>query len=118
MSPASSAQPRPALAYAHWLDSLTRAGWDAGLAAEQVPVADALARVSAGPIIARWPSPRSDCSAMDGIAVLAARLVGRADGDPAGGPDAAGDGDPVRDGGVVPLAAGTFAWIDTGVARP
>jgi putative molybdopterin biosynthesis protein len=119
MSPASS-QPRPALAYAHWVDSLTRAGWDAAPAAEQVPVADALARVSADAIIARWPSPRSDCSAMDGIAVLAARLGGRAGGHPdsAGGPDAADDGEPVRDGSVVPLAAGTFEWIDTGDPMP
>ena len=118
MSPASSGQPRPALAYAHWLDSLTRAGWDAGLAAEQVPVADALARVSAGPIIARWPSPRSDCSAMDGIAVLAARLAGRADGDPVGADDPNAADDPVGAGGVVPLAAGTFEWIDTGDPMP
>ena len=83
MSPASSGQPRPAVAYALWLDSLTRAGWDAGPAAEQVPVADALGRVSADAIVARWPSPRSDCSAMDGIAVMAARLADpdRADGD-------------------------------------
>jgi putative molybdopterin biosynthesis protein len=101
MSPASSGQPRPALAYALWLDSLTRAGWDAGPAAEQVPVADALGRVSAGPIVARWPSPRSDCSAMDGIAVRAARLTG---GD---GPD-----------GAVGLPAGTFEWIDTGDPMP
>jgi putative molybdopterin biosynthesis protein len=106
MSPASSGQPRPALAYAHWLDSLTRAGWDAGPATEQVRVADALARVSADPIIARWPSPRADCSAMDGIAVLAARLVGRADGDLDGA------------GGMVPLPAGTFEWIDTGDPMP
>jgi putative molybdopterin biosynthesis protein len=110
MSPASSGQPRPAIAYTHWLDSLTRAGWDAAPAAEQVPVADALARVSADPIIARWPSPRSDCSAMDGIAVRAARLAGRADANPDG------DGDGV--GGVVPLAAGTFEWIDTGDPMP
>jgi putative molybdopterin biosynthesis protein len=135
MSPASSGQPRPALAYAHWLDSLTRAGWDAGPAAEEVPVADALARVSAGPIIARWPSPRADCSAMDGIAVLAARLAGRAGdpvgaGDPndAGDPSGAGDpndagdpngaGDPAAGSGVVLLAAGTFEWIDTGDPMP
>src|ERR1700729_3957838 len=58
MSPASSGQPRPAVAYALWLDSLTRAGWEAGPAAEQVPVADALGRGSAEPIVARWPSPR------------------------------------------------------------
>ena len=114
MSPASSGQPRPALAYAHWVDSLTRAGWDAAPAAEQVPVADALARVSADAIIARWPSPRSDCSAMDGIAVLAARLSGRAD--PGGDSDSADD--PAAAGGVVPLAAGTFEWIDTGDPMP
>jgi putative molybdopterin biosynthesis protein len=101
MSPASSGQPRPALAYALWLDSLTGAGWDAGPVAEQVPVADALGRVSADPIVARWPSPRSDCSAMDGIAVRAARLTG---GD---GPD-----------GAVGLPAGTFEWIDTGDPMP
>jgi putative molybdopterin biosynthesis protein len=101
MSPASSGQPRPALAYALWLDSLTRAGWDAGPAAEQVPVADALGRVSAEEIVARWPSPRSDCSAMDGIAVRAARLTG-------------GDGTD----GAVGLPAGTFEWIDTGDPMP
>ena len=101
MSPASSGQPRPALAYALWLDSLTRAGWDAGPGAEQVPVADALGRVSADPIVARWPSPRSDCSAMDGIAVRTTRLT---DGD---GTD-----------GAVRLPAGTFEWIDTGDPMP
>ncbi len=103
VSPASSGQPRPAVAYALWLDSLTRAGWDAGPAAEQVPVADALGRVSADAIVARWPSPRSDCSAMDGIAVRAARLAGRGD---------RADGDAVR------LPAGTFEWIDTGDPMP
>jgi putative molybdopterin biosynthesis protein len=106
MSPASSAQPGPARAYAHWLDSLTRAGWSAGPTGERVPVADALGRVTAGPVVARWPSPRSDCSAMDGIAVLAARLAGRGDGD--------GDGDD----NAVRLPAGTFEWIDTGDPMP
>ena len=102
MSPASSGQPRPAVAYAHWLDSLTRAGWKAGPAAEQVPVADALGRVSARRIVARWPSPRSDCSAMDGIAVRAARLT-------AGGEAV---------DSAVRLPAGTFNWIDTGDPMP
>jgi len=106
MSPADSGQPRPGLAYARWLDSLTRAGWDAGPTAEQVPVAAALGRVTADPIVARWPSPRSDCSAMDGIAVRAARLAGRADAKPDGA------------GGVVRLAAGSFEWIDTGDPMP
>ena len=63
-------------------------------------MADALGRVSAGPIVARWPSPRSDCSAMDGIAVLAAGLA--ADGA----------------GSAVRLPAGTFEWIDTGDPMP
>jgi putative molybdopterin biosynthesis protein len=108
MSPASSGQPRPAVAYALWLDSLTRAGWDAGPTAEHVPVADALGRVSADPIVARWPSPRSDCSAMDGIAVLADRLARPGDGQGPG----ADTGDALR------LPAGTFAWIDTGDPMP
>jgi putative molybdopterin biosynthesis protein len=95
---ASSDQPRPALAYAAWIDSLTRAGWDAKSAVEQVAVTGALGRVSAEPIVARWPSPRSDCSAMDGIAVSAGRV-------------SAG-------GNAVRLAAGTFEWIDTGDPMP
>jgi putative molybdopterin biosynthesis protein len=101
MSPASSGQPRPALAYSLWLDSLSRLGWDARPGAEQVPVADALGRVSADPIVARWPSPRSDCSAMDGIAVRGARLTG---------------GDATN--GTVGLPTGTFEWIDTGDPMP
>jgi putative molybdopterin biosynthesis protein len=105
MSQASSGQPRPAVAYALWLDSLTRAGWEPGPAAEQVPVAGALGRVSAAPILARWPSPRSDCSAMDGIAVRAAGLTAAAAA-------AAADGSAVR------LPAGTFEWIDTGDPMP
>jgi putative molybdopterin biosynthesis protein len=98
MCPASSAQPRPALGYALWLDSLKRAGWGVEPATEQVQAADALGRVSAAPIVARWPSPRSDCSAMDGIAVRAARLT--------------------VTGNAVPLPAGTFDWIDTGDPMP
>jgi putative molybdopterin biosynthesis protein len=106
MSPASSGQPRPAAAYALWLDSLTRAGWEAGPAAEQVPAGSALGRVSAEPIVARWPSPRSDCSAMDGIAVRAAGLT------------AAAAAATAVDGSAVRLPAGTFEWIDTGDPMP
>jgi putative molybdopterin biosynthesis protein len=111
MSPASSAQPRPALAYAVWLDSLTRAGWDGRPATERAAVTGALGRVTAEPIVARWPSPRSDCSAMDGIAVSAAVLGDRALGDRALGHHGPA-GDAVR------LPAGSFAWIDTGDAMP
>jgi len=110
MSPASSAQPRPALAYALWLDSLTRAGWDAGQPADQLPVADALGRVTAEPIVARWPSPRSDCSAMDGIAVSAAVLAAAV---------LAAGADRGRAGAAVGcLSAGAFEWIDTGDPIP
>jgi len=129
MSPASSAQPRPALAYAGWLDSLTRAGWDAQPAIERAAVTGALGRVSAEPVVARWPSPRSDCSAMDGIAVAAAGLdVGLDSGLDVGldsgldivaaRRDRAGQGVrlPVRD--AVRLTAGTFEWVDTGDAMP
>ena len=141
MSSASSAQPRPALAYAAWLDSLTRAGWDATPATERAAVTDALGRVSAESIVARWPSPRSDCSAMDGIAVAAAILPGNspvgivlAGSAPAGtapagtapagtapaGSSPAGSS-PVGSspvGGAVRLPAGSFDWIDTGDAMP
>jgi putative molybdopterin biosynthesis protein len=126
MSPASSAQPRPALARALWLDSLIRAGWDAAPATERVSVTDALGRVSAEPILARWPSPRSDCSAMDGIAVSGAVLAahsadpgaaaGNAGASKAGASNA-GAG-PIGAGGPVRLPAGTFEWIDTGDAMP
>jgi putative molybdopterin biosynthesis protein len=36
---------------------------------EQIPVTDALGRVNAAAVHARWPSPRFACAAMDGIAV-------------------------------------------------
>jgi len=116
MSPASSAQPRPALAYALWLDSLTRGGWEAEPAAERVAVTDALGRVGAEPIVARWPSPRSDCSAMDGIAVSGAALAAHA----AAAAAAAGNAgaSTTGAGSAVRLAAGTFDWIDTGDAMP
>ncbi len=99
----TGASPVPRVAYEAWLDTLARAGWTARAASagstgtEQVPVAEALGRVTAVPVAARWPSPRSDCAAMDGIAVRAAALPG---------------GDEVR------LAAGAFEWIDTGDPMP
>ena len=43
-------QPRQ-LAYARWTDALARAGWRAEpVAAEQVPVGEALGRVTAAPV--------------------------------------------------------------------
>jgi putative molybdopterin biosynthesis protein len=126
MCPASSGQPLPALAYAVWLDALERAGWGAVPAAELAAVTDALGRVSAEPIVARWPSPRADCSAMDGIAVSAA-LLGRSSpsgaapgGASAGGASAGGafSVSTAPAGAPVWLAAGSFAWVDTGDAMP
>ena len=115
MSPASSAQPRPALAYAVWLDSLTRAGWDAAPATGRAAVTGALGRVSAEAIIARWPSPRSDCSAMDGIAVSAAVLAGSPAGRSPVGNAPVGA---AAVGAALRLPAGSFEWVDTGDVMP
>ena len=102
MTPALE-RPDPRAAYAQWLDALARAGWSARTgAAESVPVSEALGRVAAAPVTARWPSPREDRAAMDGIAVLAA--------DVAAAPAAAG--------GTVRLSPGQFEWIDTGDPMP
>lgn len=94
-------RPDPEQARALWLDALARAGWVTGPATEQVPVTDALGQVTTEPVLARWPSPRSACSAMDGIATRAATVRAAAGG-----------------AGEVQLAAGTFEWIDTGDPMP
>lgn len=92
-------RPGPGLAYERWMDACARAGWRADPVTEQVPVGEGLGRVTTAAVHARWPSPRSDCAAMDGIAVAAAAVV------------PAGDG-------AARLAAGAFAWIDTGDPMP
>jgi putative molybdopterin biosynthesis protein len=97
-------RPSPRVAYALWTDTCARAGWRARPDAEQVPVSDGLGRVTTAPVAARWPSPRADCAAMDGIAVAASEL-------PAGGPALAA-------GGGVRLPASAFEWIDTGDPLP
>jgi putative molybdopterin biosynthesis protein len=110
-------RPVPPVAWDRWLDTLTRAGWsprpqpgESGAGpvndvtpsdetdgdSEVIAVGEALGRVTVAPVTARWPSPRTDCAAMDGIAVRAADLA------PA----------PAR------LPAGTFDWIDTGDPMP
>src|SRR5512146_1474289 len=106
--------PLPGAAYGRWLDSLGGAGWAArsgapgagGAAAddEQVQFAAALGRVTAVAVTARWPSPRCDCAAMDGIAVRAADLTAASAG--------------TASAGTVRLAAGAFEWIDTGDPMP
>jgi putative molybdopterin biosynthesis protein len=117
VSPAGGGvRPVPAVAWERWLDSLTRAGWSARPGpsgpgdrepgaerdSEGVAVGEALGRVAAVPVVARWPSPRADCAAMDGIAVRAADLTAV--------PGAADE--------AVRLPAGAFEWIDTGDPMP
>jgi putative molybdopterin biosynthesis protein len=97
-------RPAPQLAYARWTDALARAGWRAEpVVAEHVPAAEGLGRVTAAPVHARGPLPRSDCAAMDGIAVTVAAVAA-----------AAGAGDDDR----VVLPQGAFEWIDTGDPMP
>ena len=123
MSPVAGGgtRPLPQAAYERWLDALTRAGWsprpgDGDGDTERMAVGAALGRVTAGPVTARWPSPRTACAAMDGIAVRAADLAGAAAAslttaaDDQGG---AGAGET-----AVRLPAGRFEWIDTGDPMP
>ncbi|HXZ78101.1 MAG TPA: molybdopterin-binding protein, partial [Streptosporangiaceae bacterium] len=111
MPPAAATGPRPSpqAAYAQWIDACTAAGWRAAAAAEPVPVSAALGRVTATPVRARWPSPRSACAAMDGIAISAGSA------DAAGSVDGAGS---AGTAGVWELAASAFAWVDTGDPLP
>jgi putative molybdopterin biosynthesis protein len=127
---AHSGHPAPEAAYAHWIDTCERAGWpgdtadaadtaaasetseaagtgDASRRAGHVPLASALGRVTSAPVTARWPSPRADCAAMDGIAINAGKsgISGGAGGDP-------GSSGPHR------IAPGAFTWIDTGDLMP
>src|SRR5690348_14562058 len=69
----------PGSAYERWLNTLGGAGWPGAIGEpEQVAVGEALGRVTAAAVTARWPSPRCDCAAMDGIAVRAAVLAAAA----------------------------------------
>jgi putative molybdopterin biosynthesis protein len=90
--------PSPRAAHARWLDTLAKAGWRTGLAVERVPVTSGLGRVTAEDVFARWSSPRSDCAAMDGIAVTAAAM------------GAFGTG--------LRLPGSAFDWVDTGDPVP
>jgi len=66
-----SERPGPEIAYARWIAACMSAGWRQEPVAEQVATTDGLGRVTSGPIRARWPAPRFDCAAMDGIAIRA-----------------------------------------------
>ena len=94
-------RPSPQAAYAQWIAACTSAGWRGDPTAEQVPVRDGLGRVTAAPIRARWPAPRTACAAMDGIAIRA--------GSAPGPPDAAGQWQ---------LPRTAFTWVDTGDLLP
>jgi putative molybdopterin biosynthesis protein len=98
---AAAPRPDPQAAYAQWIEACANAGWLATPAAERVPVADALGRVTAGEVRARWPVPPFACAAMDGIAIAARSVAALA--------DAPGPGR---------LAASSFSWVDTGDAIP
>src|SRR5215472_12165185 len=94
--------PSPQAAYAQWVATCAQAGWHPGPVIEQVPLHDALGRVSATAACARWPSPRFDCAAMDGIAITTGGLPDRG----------------LADGGQVLLPGSAFAWVDTGDTLP
>lgn len=83
-----------------WQRCCFAAGWRPSLANEQVPVTEAVGRVTAGPVRARWSSPAYELAAMDGIAVRA------------GDVDGASPAAPVR------LAPGRFDVVDTGDPLP
>jgi len=96
--------------------------------AEHVPAAEGLGRVTAAPVHARGPLPRSDCAAMDGIAVTAAVVaaaVAAAGVVAAGVVAAAAAAAPptcastaADTGDQVVLPRGAFEWIDTGDLMP
>jgi putative molybdopterin biosynthesis protein len=79
----------PSDAYARWIEACSRAGWRGDPVTEEIGIGDGLDRVAAAPVHARWPSPREDCAAMDGIAIAA----------------------PWTDGAA-------FTWVDTGDPMP
>jgi putative molybdopterin biosynthesis protein len=111
MLPAATTGPRPSpqAAYAQWIDACAAAGWRGAPVAEPVPVSGALGRVTAVPVRARWPSPRSACAAMDGIAISASSA------DTVGSADTANSADTA---GAWRLASSLFAWVDTGDPLP
>ncbi len=82
-------------------EALERSGPLEPLAGEDVPVAEALGRVTAEPLFARTSVPHYHAAAMDGIAVRAEETLG------------ASETTPLR------LALGTQAtWLDTGDPMP
>lgn len=64
-----------AQALAAWRDACAAAGCPARVEAIRVPVAEAVGRVTAESVWAKWSSPAFDSAGMDGIAVRAADTV-------------------------------------------
>jgi putative molybdopterin biosynthesis protein len=95
----------PREAYARWTAACSAAGWRGEPVPERVPVAAALGRVTADPVLARWPSPRCDCAAMDGIAI-------------SGPGPAAGAASAAAADGAWTLPPTAFTWVDTGDPMP
>jgi putative molybdopterin biosynthesis protein len=106
-------RPSPLAAYAQWAAACEAAGWHAGHVVEQVPVQAGLGRVTAAATRARWPSPRFDCAAMDGIAMAIGPGTDIGPGTAIGNDIGGG-----RDAGQVVLPASAFAWVDTGDPVP
>jgi len=78
---------------------------------ERVAVEDAVGRVTAEPVAARFSVPHFHASAMDGIAVRAAETAGATGDRPLELARAAGAGAPAS-------GAPAFAWVDTGNPLP
>ena len=91
----------------------------APLAAETVPLAKAVGRVTAGTALSRDASPNADLAAMDGFAVRAADLCGAAGGDVCrmAVVGAAAAGDP-RTEPRAPADRGTAVRVATGALMP
>jgi putative molybdopterin biosynthesis protein len=94
-------------AFLTWQRACARAGWCPQLGAERVGMEEAVGRVTAVPVHARWSSPAHEVAAMDGIAVLATDIAGASETSPTLlGPDRF---DPVDTGD--PLSPGRDAVV-------
>ena len=69
-------------AYARFWGALERAGALAPLGAEEIPIGEALGRVTAQPVFARISVPHYHAAAMDGIAVRAEDTLGASETSP------------------------------------
>ena len=91
-------------AWERFCSALREAGALEPMPAQQVPLANARGRITAGPIWAVASSPHYDAAAMDGIAVRAADTTGAAETSPI----------TLAVGGTEPQAV----WVDTGDPMP